>query len=126
MSAADAAIEGAPGNADGNTLLNFDQQDAFEEANAAAQGGSGSKVHVRIQARNRRKCILTIQGLDDDLDLKKICKYMRRNLQCNGAIVKDDTFGEVIQLQGDHRQAVRDFLVDMKICGKDQLVIHGY
>eukprot|EP00949_MAST-11_sp_MAST-11-sp1_P001170 g1170.t1 len=125
MSAADAAIEGASGNAGGNTLLNFDQQDAFEEANAAAQGGSGSKVHVRIQARNRRKCVLTIQGLDDDLDLKKICKYMRRNLQCNGAIVKDDTFGEVIQLQGDHRQAVRDFLVDMEICQASQLIIHG-
>jgi hypothetical protein len=55
---------------------------------------------------------LTIQGLDDDLDLKKICKALRKNLQCNGAIVKDKEFGDVVQLQGDHRAKVGDFLCD--------------
>ena len=70
--------------------------------------------------------MLTVQGLDDDLDLKKICKALRKNLQCNGALVKDKEYGEVIQLQGDHRQKVRDFLVDQEICQKDQVVIHGF
>ena len=112
--------------ASGPQMLNFETTDAFEEANAADNAGTGNKVHLRIQARNRRKCVLTVQGLDDDLDLKKICKYLRKNLQCNGAIVKDKTFGEVIQLQGDHRQAVRDFLVDMQICQAGQVIVHGY
>ena len=106
-------------------MMNFDQKDAFQEADIAAGSGSGNKVHLRIQQRNRRKCVLTVQGLDDDLDLKKICKALRKNLQCNGAIVKDKEFGDVIQLQGDHRAKVGAFLVDQEIIQKDQLVIHG-
>ena len=106
-------------------MMNFDQKDAFQEADIASGSGSGNKVHLRIQQRNRRKCVLTVQGLDDDLDLKKICKALRKNLQCNGAIVKDKEFGDVIQLQGDHRVKVGAFLVDQEIIQKDQLVIHG-
>jgi len=51
-----------------------------------------------------------VQGLDDDLDLKKICKYLRKKLSCNGAIVADKEHGDIIQLQGDHRAAVKTFL----------------
>ena len=29
-----------------------------------------SKIHVRMQQRNGRKCITTVQGLADDLDIK--------------------------------------------------------
>ena len=91
-------------------MMNFEEKDAFAEADQAAGAGTGNKVHIRVQQRNRKKCVLTIQGLDDDLDLKKICKAMRKNLQCNGAIVQDKEFGDVIQLQGDHRAKVGDFL----------------
>jgi translation initiation factor 1 (eIF-1/SUI1) len=34
---------------------------------------------VRIQQRNGRKCITTIQGLDADLDLGRIMKNMKKN-----------------------------------------------
>ena len=107
-------------------MMNFEEKDAFAEADQAAGAGTGNKVHIRVQQRNRRKCVLTIQGLDDDLDLKKICKAMRKNLQCNGAIVKDKEFGDVIQLQGDHRAKVGDFLCDQEIIRKEQLIIHGF
>jgi len=106
-------------------MMNFEEKDAFAEADQAAGAGTGNKVHIRVQQRNRRKCVLTIQGLDDDLDLKKICKALRKNLQCNGAIVKDKEFGDVIQLQGDHRSKVAQFLCDQEIIRKDQLIIHG-
>lgn len=33
---------------------------------------------------------------------------------CNGTIVADSEMGEVIQLQGDQRKDVQDFLVDKK------------
>ena len=107
-------------------MMNFEAKDAFQEADIASGSGSGNKVHIRVQQRNRRKCVLTVQGLDDDLDLKKICKALRKNLQCNGAIVKDKEFGDVIQLQGDHRQKVAAFLVDQEILRKEQLIIHGF
>jgi translation initiation factor SUI1 len=33
---------------------------------------------------------------------------------CNGTIVNDNEMGEVIQLQGDQRKDVQEFLVDKK------------
>ena len=37
-----------------------------------------SNVHIRVQQRNGRKCVTTVQGLADDLDLKKIVKYVKK------------------------------------------------
>ena len=55
---------------------------AFARADAFAQemggGESKSKVHIRTQQRNGRKSITTVQGLDEDLDLKKICKAFKK------------------------------------------------
>ena len=39
---------------------------------------------------------------------------MRLCLACNGTIVNDTEMGEVIQLQGDQRKDVQEFLVDKK------------
>ena len=38
----------------------------------------------------------------------------RARLACNGTIVNDTEMGEVIQLQGDQRKDVQEFLVDKK------------
>jgi translation initiation factor 1 len=83
-------------------------------------------VHIRIQQRNRKKCILTISGLPKNLDLKKICKYFKKNLQCSGAIKQDEDWGAIIQLQGDHREAVKKYLIDEKIVPKESIKIHGF
>ena len=45
-------------------------------------GKGRGKIHVRIQQRNGRKCITTIQGLDSDLDLGRIMKNMKKNCAC--------------------------------------------
>lgn len=52
---------------------------------AAGSKGVG-KIHLRVQQRNGRKCITTVQGLDEDLDMKRICKAMKRDFNCNGSI----------------------------------------
>lgn len=36
------------------------------------------------------------------------------HIACNGTIVNDTEMGEVIQLQGDQRKDVQEFLVDKK------------
>ena len=61
---------------------------------------------------SRRKCITTIQGLPDDLDLKKIAKALKKTFQCNGTVNEDEELGEIIQLSGDQRTNVREFFVD--------------
>ena len=83
-------------------------------------------VHIRIQQRNGRKSITTIQGLEKDLDLKKILKSLKRNFRCNGAVNDNKQYGEVIQLQGDQRESSKNFLVDHEIVKEDRIQIHGF
>lgn len=101
--------------------------DAFEDAKDSKAGSQADNVHVRVQQRNGRKCITTVAGLADDLDIKRICKAFRKNFSCNGALQKDEeTNGDVIQLSGDQRTQVMDFLVDQEICHKEEIVLHGF
>jgi translation initiation factor SUI1 len=62
--------------------------------------------------RNGRKTLTTIEGIPSKFDLKKILKVIKKQFACNGTIVNDEKAGDVIQLQGDQRNAVKDFLVD--------------
>jgi translation initiation factor 1 len=98
-------------------------------ASSKARGRGGEKIHLRVQQRNGRKCITTIQGLDD-LDLKSICKAMKRTFSCNGSIQTDPEHGEIIQLQGDQRKNSREWIIEQKIVAraeaKDRLVLHGF
>ena len=102
--------------------------DAFDEdGNNQKESGGAEKVHVRVQQRNGRKCITTVAGLADDLDIKRICKAFKKNFSCNGAVQNDeDTGGEVIQLSGDQRTNVKEFLEDQEICHSDEIVLHGF
>ena len=48
---------------------------ASEGLNEGAQGGL---IHIRIQQRNRRKTLTTVQGLPAEYDLKKIVKTCKK------------------------------------------------
>jgi translation initiation factor SUI1 len=39
------------------------------------------------------------------------CQVIKKKFACNGTIVADSEMGEVIQLQGDQRKDVQEFLV---------------
>jgi translation initiation factor 1 (eIF-1/SUI1) len=83
-----------------------------------------------LQQRNGRKTLTTVQGLPDKYDPKKLLKAMKKEFACNGTVVSsvdsDDEdapapaaqggkvaqdFGKILQLQGDQRTKVKDFLV---------------
>jgi translation initiation factor 1 len=86
-----------------------------------------NKIHLHLQQMGRRN-ITIIQDLDDDLDFKRICKNMRKLFSCNGTITIDEKMGTIIQLQGDQRQQVKDWLLTNEILTPntiDRLVIHG-
>lgn len=100
--------------------------DAFKDAADEPGASQGDKVHVRVQQRNGRKCITTIAGLANDLDIKRICKAFKKNFSCNGAVQNDEDESEVIQLSGDQRTNVKEFLVDQEICHSDAVVLHGF
>jgi len=105
----------------------FIKMDPFK--NDAFERLSKSKIHIRVQQRNGRKCITTIAGLEDDLDTKRICKAMKAAFNCNGNVVESKEDGDVIQLQGDQRDNSREWLLSMEIIGKeekDRIVVHGF
>ena len=97
--------------------------------NEAFETLAKSKIHIRVQQRNGRKCITTIEGLEDDLDTKRICKAMKGAFNCNGNVIAEEEKGDVIQLQGDQRDNSRLWLLEQQIIGKeekDRIVIHGF
>jgi len=87
---------------------------------------SESIVHIRIQQRNGKKTITSIQGIDEKFDIKKILKVFKNEFACNGCVIDNDEYGEVIQLQGDQRNNASEFLIDVGICKKSQIKIHGF
>mgnify|MGYP001973826101 FL=1 len=54
-----------------------------------------------------------------------ILKECKKKFNCNGTIVDDPDLGQIIQLQGDQRKVVAQFLIDEKIAKKDVIKIHG-
>jgi translation initiation factor 1 len=102
-------------------------RDPFADDTADASGGKAAgNVHIRVQQRNGRKCITTVQGLNNELDLKLILKEIKKTFCCNGSIVTDTELGTIIQLQGDQRDNISKFLVDEGLCDKEKLKIHGF
>ena len=49
-----------------------------EQVEDASAGGKDSLIHIRIQQRNGRKTLTTVQGLSSDYDLKKIVKVCKK------------------------------------------------
>lgn len=93
-----------------------------------SESGQGTEgyVHIRVQQRNGRKAVTTIQGLPNDLDLKKILKALKKEFCCNGCIVEHKDLGKIIQLTGDQRQTASNFLVKEEIITESNLKIHGF
>ena len=88
---------------------------------------NSSKVHIRIQKRNARKFICTVEGLEyEKKDMKDILKTMKKKFACNGNIVNDDKLGIVIQLQGDMRDKIKTLLIEEYNISNEDIVTHGY
>ncbi|CAO2633176.1 Eukaryotic translation initiation factor 1b, partial [Lemmus lemmus] len=74
--------------------------------------GTEDYIHIRIQQRNGRKTLTTVQGIADDYDKKKLIEHPE--------------YGEVIQLQGDQRKNICQFLLEVGIVKEEQLKVHGF
>ena len=101
--------------------------DAFADAEAqdAESCTPCQTVHLRCQQRNGRKCITTVQGLSESLDLKAMLTAFKKAFSCNGTIKKDKKGARVLQLSGDQRQAIRSFLVSQGHALDEDVNIHG-
>lgn len=135
-----------------------DEADAVEEDDGESGLKGKTYVHVRVQQRNGRKSLTTVQarashchllgaapprgrfggalvqrrcararahnarsrearvlqGIDASVDYKKVLKAFKKEFCCNGTVVEDPEQGNVIQLQGDQRKNVSQFLITVR------------
>ena len=85
-------------------------------------------IHIRVQQRNKTKALTTIQGLPKIFDQERILRALKKQFHCNGNVVEDAEMGQVIQLQGDQRNEVAEFLVGKEgLDLEERLVrVHGF
>ncbi|KAL1933873.1 hypothetical protein VTP01DRAFT_7963 [Rhizomucor pusillus] len=100
--------------------------DPFADVEEDRETKTSNYIHLRIQQRNGRKTLTTLQGLPKEYDAKKILKVFKKEFACNGTIVDDDELGEVLQLTGDQRLKIAEFLVKEDIAKKSDIKVHGF
>ncbi|KAM5271276.1 eukaryotic translation initiation factor 1-like [Ctenodactylus gundi] len=108
---------------------NLNSFDSFADAGKGDDllpAGTEDYTHVRIQQRNGRKTLTTVQGIADDYDKKKLVKAFKKKFACNGTVTEDPEYREVIQLQGDQRKDICQFLVETELAKDDQLKVPGF
>ncbi len=83
------------------------------------------KVVIQVQKRNGRQCFTIVSDIAEDLDLNKICRHLKKTLNCGGNILKDKELGEIMRLTGDQKQAVIDFFIEQEIYKGDEIIVKG-
>ena len=70
-----------------SAIQNLHSFDPFADASKGDDllpAGTEDYIHIRIQQRNGRKTLTTVQGIADDYDKKDLVKAFRKKFACNG------------------------------------------
>ncbi|KAH8392179.1 hypothetical protein KR215_002526 [Drosophila sulfurigaster] len=109
------------------SIQNLNSRDPFADAISGPDDDiQDGLVHIRIQQRNGRKTLTTVQGLSADYDLKKIVRSCKKEFACNGTVIEHPEYGEVLQLQGDQRENICQWLTKAGLAKADRLKVHGF
>jgi translation initiation factor 1 len=111
-----------------SAIQNLHSFDPFADASKGDDlfpAGTEDYIHLRIQQRNSRKSLTTVQGIADDYDKKKLVKVFKEKFACNGTVIEHPEYGEVIQLQGDQHKNICQLLIETGLAEDDQLKAHG-
>lgn len=115
-----------------NDLLNlYNGLDPFKQME---KGKISNIIHIRYQQRTARKGTTIIEGLEDiKLDddenkkvLKKLSKIFRKKLSCSCAVKMSKDTGYVLQLSGDHRDEIMEFLINSGGWDENSIKLHGF
>jgi translation initiation factor 1 len=106
-------------------LKSFDPfaEEALDDEGAAAP--ASEIVDIRVQQRNGRKKLTTVAGLPQEIDFKRLLKAFKKSFCCNGTVVKDESLGKIIQVQGDQRRNIFTFITNEGIAKKENVKVHG-
>ena len=66
-------------------------------------------IIIGLEKRKFGKLETTIQGIDGkEIDIKDLAKKLKSKLACGGTVKNN-----IVELQGNHQQKVKDFLIQM-------------
>ncbi|RLE64789.1 MAG: stress response translation initiation inhibitor YciH [Thermoprotei archaeon] len=66
-------------------------------------------IRIRLEKRRRHKEVTIIEGIDSkSVNLKEIATQLKSKLACGGTVKENR-----IELQGDHRERVKELLANM-------------
>lgn len=83
-------------------------------------------LDISIKQRTQRKCYTLVHHIAEDIDLNLVVKAWKAKFNCAGSVKKEkDTLDEYIELFGDHREEVKEFLIYEGIGFKDNIIVHG-
>ncbi|XP_002134050.1 eukaryotic translation initiation factor eIF1-like [Drosophila pseudoobscura] len=109
------------------SIQNLNTRDPFVDASKCNDDDiQDGLVHIRIQQRKGRKTLTTVQGLSQEYDLKKIVRSCKKEFACNGTVIEHQEYGKVLQLQGDQRENICQWLTKIGLAKGHQLKVHGF
>lgn len=84
-------------------------------------------VDIYIKQRNGKKCITTIQGLGNEINLlKSYSKDLRKTIACSCSIDSDETSGNYfLKMSGKDTEKICKYLIDNLKIKKENIKIHG-
>ena len=83
------------------------------------------EITISVNQRNGKKCKTNIYGWGEEYDLPKICSHFKKTYKCSGAVVENKDYGSVIELTGDNKKNVYEFLINEGICCKENIITKG-
>jgi translation initiation factor SUI1 len=84
-----------------------------------------SEITIFVSQRNGRKTKTHVYGWGEEYDLHKICAYFKKVCKCGGAVVTNKEYGLTIELSGDNKKDIYDFLIGEEICVREDITIRG-
>lgn len=69
---------------------------------------SSQRITVTTDRKRYGKIVTVVKGFDSGIDVKKTAKTLKNELACGGT-----SKNNIIELQGDHRNKIKELLVKM-------------
>lgn len=117
-----------------NKYMNFYTSNFLNDLNSELDNAlnNENKIHISVKQRNTRKMTTIIENLESHAAIKKSNKsladlltIMKKKFSCGGSCETNETEKNVIILQGDKRQSIKDYLKSEFKLDDSCFVIHG-
>ena len=107
-----------------NEILNFTPfNNIFEEDEIT--NINKQTIKIGVKQRNTKKYLTMITGIDTKYDYKTLLSDIKKEFQCNGAIIENKKNEKVIQLNGNQKDKMFKFLIDNNIATRDMIKLSG-